>query len=93
MITIAYSTFTRVNIIILLTVVLPDIGVNESMTGAGEFSPSVSTKMFEHSCITSQVPSHHPHANFDPILAAIHSEYPLANSRQSYNVTVRVCVR
>ena len=61
------------------------------MTGAGGFPPSV-TKVLEHSCITSQLSSHHPHPNSDPILAAKQSEYPLAKSRQSYNVTVVVCV-
>ncbi len=61
------------------------------MTGAGGFPPSV-TKVLEHSCITSQLSSHHPHPNSDPILTAKQPEYPLAKSRQSYNVTVVVCV-
>ena len=77
---------------IILAAFSPDIGVNELMTGAGQLSPSI-TKLsaVEHSCITSQLPPHHPHANSDPILVAIHSEHPLAKIRQSYNVTACVC--
>ncbi len=76
----------------ILTAFLPDIGVNELMTGAGELSPSITKRSVEHSCITSQLylHPHHPHANSDPILAAIHSEHPLAKSRQSYSVTACV---
>ncbi len=63
--------------------------MNELMTGAGQLSPSV-MKVLEHSCLTSQLPPHHPHANSEPILTAMHSEHPLAKSRQSYSVTVCV---
>ena len=75
---------------VTLTGFLPDIGSNELITGARQLSPSV-TKLLEHSCVTSQLLSHHPHANSDPILAAIHSKHPLAKLKQSYSVTVCVC--
>ncbi len=81
-----------VEMIYMLTAFLPDIGVNELMTGGGGVFSSV-MKVLEHSCITSQLPPHHPHANSDPILTATHSEYSLAMSRQSYNVTACVWVQ
>ena len=81
-----------VEMIYTLTAFLPDIGVNELMTGGGGVLLSV-MKVLEHSCITSQLSSHHPHANSDPILTATHSERSLAMSRQSYNVTARVWVQ
>ncbi len=71
---------------------LPDIGVNELMTGAGQLFPSVMKLVLEHSCITSQLPPHHPHGNSSPIPTAMHSEHRLAKLRQSYSVTTCVCV-